>query len=347
MQAAAPACLFRTTQIVSIPKLHRALGGEIVAAASKALPKSPAARMPRTRGKIGNYDNVVGYICIAPWLIGFLGVTLVPMLLSLYLSFTRYDILSPPQWVGFFNYEDMFLYDRLFRQSLKVTFKYAFTSVPLRLLFALFLAVLLSQKRRGVGFYRALFYVPSVFGASIAVAVMWRQLFGVNGALNSILLSLGVIDEPYGWLTSPNTALWTLVALAVWQFGSPMLIFLAGLKQIPQSLYEAAMIDGASNVQRFFRITLPLLTPIIFFNFVVQMINGFMMFTQAFVITGGGPHNHTLLYILYVFRNGFTYYQMGYASALAWVLLVIVGILTAIIFKTSSYWVFYETKEDA
>lgn len=319
-------------------------GGESVTALSRAVRRPEAT--PRAGTKRRAYDNLAGYLFVLPWLFGFLVVTVVPMAISLYLSFTRYDILSPPRWVGLFNFEDMFVYDRLFRQSLKVTFEYAFTSVPLRLLFALFLALLLARKRRGVGFYRALFYVPSVFGASVAVAVMWRQLFGVNGALNSILRAIGAIEENVGWLTSPKTALWTLVALAVWQFGSPMLIFLAGLKQIPQNLYEAAMIDGASSVQRFWRITLPMLTPIIFFNFVVQMINGFMMFTQAFVITGGGPHNQTLLYILYVFRNGFTYYRMGYASALAWVLLVIVGVITAIIFKTSSYWVFYETKED-
>lgn len=317
-----------------------------MAVVSKPLRRPRTAAVSRSRKRLGDYDNLAGYLFILPWLVGFLGVTVAPMVISLYLSFTRYDILSPPRWVGLFNYEDMFVYDRLFRQSLLVTFKYAFTSVPLRLLFALFLAILLATKRRGVGLYRAMFYVPSVFGASIAVAVMWRQLFGVNGALNSILQALGLIEENIGWLTSPNTALWTLVALAVWQFGSPMLIFLAGLKQIPQSLYEAAMIDGATSWQQFWRITLPMLTPIIFFNFVVQMISGFMMFTQAFVITGGGPHNQTLLYILYVFRNGFTFYRMGYASALAWVLLVIVGIITVIIFKTSSYWVFYETKED-
>ena len=313
----------------------------VAPAASQAQASAPRRKRP------GRYDNLAGFLFISPWLFGFLAVTLVPMAISLYLSFTRYDILSPPRWVGLFNYEDMFLYDRLFRQSLRVTFQYAFTAVPLRLLFALFLAVLLARKRRGVSFYRALFYVPSVFGASIAVAVMWRQLFGVNGALNSLLRAAGLIEENIGWLTSPRTALWSLVALAVWQFGSPMLIFLAGLKQIPQTLYEAAIVDGATPWQRFWRITLPMLTPIIFFNFVVQMINGLMMFTQAFVITGGGPHNQTLLYILYVFRNGFTYYRMGYASALAWVMLVIAGIFTAIIFKTSSYWVFYETKEDA
>ncbi len=300
-------------------------------------------RRAKPRGKLRQHDNFAGYVFIAPWLIGFLGVTIIPMLLSLYLSFTRYDVLSAPRWVGSQNYENILLYDYLFRQSIKVTFQYAFISVPLRLAFAFFLAILLLQDRRGVGAYRTLFYVPSVFGGSIAVAVMWRQLFGVNGALNSILLELGLIETSIGWLTGPKTAIWTLIVLAVWQFGSPMLIFLAGLKQIPSSLYEAAMIDGASNWQRFWRITMPMLTPIIFFNFVVQIINGFMMFTQALVITNGGPFNRTLLYILYVFRKGFTDYRMGYASALAWILLVMVGIITAIIFRTSSYWVFYET----
>lgn len=293
--------------------------------------------------KLRKQDNLAGYFFISPWLIGFIFITIIPMLMSLYLSFTKYDILSSPTWIGLMNYETMFKYDYLFPQSLKVTFQYAFTSVPLRLIFALFLAMLLSQKRKGVGLYRTLFYVPSVFGGSVAVAVMWRQLFGVNGALNSILTSVGAIEQNVGWLTGPDTALWTLVLLAVWQFGSPMLIFLAGLKQIPYSLYEASMIDGASSVQKFIKITLPMLSPIIFFNFIVQIISGFMMFTQALIITNGGPFNQTLLYVLYIYRKGFTDYSMGYASALAWVMLVIVGVLTAIIFKTSSYWVFYES----
>ncbi len=299
----------------------------------------------RNKG-LGQYDNLAGYLFISPWLIGFFVVTILPILISLYLSFTKYDILSPPRWIGLMNYETIFKYDYLFPQSLKVTFIYALTSVPLRLIFALFLAVLLSQKRRGVGAYRTLFYIPSIFGGSVAVAVMWRQLFGVNGALNSILISLGVIEKGIGWLTGPNTALPTLVALAVWQFGSPMLIFLAGLKQVPSSLYEAAMIDGSSAWQRFTKITLPMISPIIFFNFIVQTINGFMMFTQALIITNGGPFNRTLLYVLYIYRKAFTDYSMGYASALAWIMLIIVGVLTAIIFKTSSYWVFYETRGD-
>ncbi len=303
------------------------------------------ARPAKPYRKLRQQNNFAGYVFIFPWLFGFLAVTIIPMLLSLYLSFTRYDILSPARWVGLQNFENIFLYDYLFTQSLKVTFRYAFISVPLRLAFALFLAILLVQPRRGVGLYRTLFYVPSVFGGSIAVAVMWRQLFGTNGALNSLLMSLGLMETNFGWLTSPQTALWTLIILAVWQFGSPMLIFLAGLKQIPASLYEAAMIDGASGWQSFTRITIPMLTPIIFFNFVVQIISGFMMFTQALVITNGGPFNRTLLYILYVFRKGFTDYSMGYASALAWILLLVVGVITAVVFKTSSYWVFYEARE--
>lgn len=268
------------------------------------------------------------------------------MLISLYLSFTQYDMLSPATWVGLDNYREILFQDRLFRQALKVTFTYALLSVPLRLVFALFLALLFVQDRMLVGVYRTVFYIPSVIGGSVAVAVMWRQLFGVNGALNSVLVSFGIIEKSIGWLTDPRTALWTLIVLAVWQFGSPMLIFLAGLKQIPISLYEAAVIDGCNAWQKFIRITLPLLSPIIFFNFVMQTISGFMMFTQAMIITNGGPFNRTLLYILYLFRKGFADYSMGYASALAWILLVIIAAITALIFRSSSYWVFYEAKGD-
>lgn len=296
--------------------------------------------------KIWDSDNVAGYVFISPWLIGFFAFTIVPILISLYLSFTQYDMLSPATWVGLDNYREIFFHDRLFRQALKVTFTYALLSVPLRLVFALFLALLFVQDRMLVGVYRTVFYIPSVIGGSVAVAVMWRQLFGVNGALNSVLVSFGIIEKNIGWLTDPRTALWTLIVLAVWQFGSPMLIFLAGLKQIPVSLYEAAMIDGSNAWQKFTRITLPLLSPIIFFNFVMQTISGFMMFTQAMIITNGGPFNRTLLYILYLFRKGFADYSMGYASALAWILLVIIAAITALIFRSSSYWVFYEAKGD-
>lgn len=295
-----------------------------------------------------DYNNKAGYLFIFPWLFGFLSFTIVPMLVSLYYSFTKFDMVSTPKFIGFKNYISIFTNDPKFIQALKVTFTYAVTSVPLRLSFALFVAMLLVQKRKMVGFYRAAFYIPSIIGGSVAVAVMWQQLFGVNGALNSVLASLGFIQPGRGisWSGDPSTALGSLVVLAAWQFGSPMLIFLAGIKQIPSSYYEAASIDGAAKWKQFTSITLPVLTPIIFFNFVMQMIQGFMMFTQAFIITNGGPYDRTLVYALYMFQKAFTYYDMGYASALAWILLLIISVVTGIIFKTSSYWVFYETKGD-
>lgn len=293
-----------------------------------------------------DYNNKAGYLFILPWLAGFLGFTIIPMLTSLYYSFTKFDMVSTPKFVGLKNYIDIFTKDPKFIQALKVTFVYALTSVPLRLTFALLVALLLVQKRVLVGFYRAVFYIPSIIGGSVAVSVMWLQLFGVNGALNSILISLGIIKQGQGigWTGDPRTALGSLVLLAAWQFGSPMLIFLAGLKQIPISYYEAASIDGASKWKQFINITLPILTPIIFFNFIMQMVAGFMMFTQAFIITNGGPFDRTLVYALYMFQKAFTYYEMGYASALAWILLIIISTITAIIFKSSSYWVFYESK---
>lgn len=297
---------------------------------------------------IHDYNNKAGYLFILPWLFGFLSFTIVPMITSLYYSFTKFDMVSKPKFIGFKNYINIFTNDPKFIQALKVTFTYAVTSVPLRLAFALFVAMLLVQKRKMVGFYRAAFYIPSIIGSSVAVAVMWQQLFGINGALNSVLAKLGFVQTGHAisWSGDPSTALWSLVVLAAWQFGSPMLIFLAGIKQIPISYYEAASIDGAAKWKQFTSITLPVLTPIIFFNFVMQMISAFMMFTQAFIITNGGPYDRTLVYALYMFQKAFTYYDMGYASALAWILLIIIAAVTGIIFKTSSYWVFYETKGD-
>lgn len=304
---------------------------------------APAASRAAAMQKLRR--NLAGYAFIMPWLIGFFAFMVIPMGVSLYYSFTRYNVLSAPTWVGLSNYIQIFTDDPRFVQSLKVTSLYVATAVPLRLMFALFLAMLFSQKRVGVGFYRTIYYVPSLIGGSVAVAVMWRQLFGYYGALNSFLTNVGLLDTPIGWVTHPNTALWSLVVLAAWQFGSPMLIFLAGLKQIPASLYEVAAIDGAGWWKTFTRITLPMLSPVIFFNLVMQTINNFMMFTQAYIITQGRPFDRTLVYILYLFERGFSYGQMGYASALAWVLLIIVAVVTAVIFKSSDYWVYYETKE--
>jgi multiple sugar transport system permease protein len=238
----------------------------------------------------------------------------------------------------------MFTQDIRYGRALTATFKYVFLAVPLRLMFALAVAMLLNTKYRGVYWFRAAFYIPSVIGGSIAVAVMWRQLFGSEGVVNAVAAVFGF--EAVNWLGNPDTAIWTLILLAVWQFGSPMLIFLAGLRQIPAELYEAASIDGAGGWQKFWRVTLPLLTPILFFNLIMQIIANFRVFTQAFVVTAGGPLDTTLFYTLYLYRRAFNDFEMGYASAMAWILLLIIAFFTAISFRLSRYWVFYETKEN-
>lgn len=293
--------------------------------------------------KRNNYNNIAGFTFISPWLIGFISFTIIPMIMSLYLSFTDYNIVSSPVWVGFKNYSTILFNDSTFRNSIQTTFYYTFIAVPLRLAFALLLAVLFNQKRKFIGLYRTIFYIPSIIGGSVAISVMWRKLFGNEGAINALLGLVG-IESRIGWIGNPHTAIWTLIILAAWQFGSPMLIFLAGLKQIPNSLYEAAVIDGSNWWQKFARITLPMLSPVIFFNLVMQTISGFMMFTQAYIITDGGPFDRTLVYVLYLFRRAFTYYEMGYASALAWILLTIIAVITIIIFKTAPNWVYYESK---
>lgn len=286
--------------------------------------------------------NRAGYLFLTPWLLGLFGMTLGPALASLYLAFTNFDLLTSPQWVGLGNFEYMFFEDERFRQALRVTFTYVVWSVPLKLAVALAVAMALDKGIRGVGIYRALFYLPSLLGASVAVAVLWRQLFESEGLVNRLLAVVGIQGK--AWINDPDYALWTLVILAVWQFGSPMVIFLAGLRQIPGDLYEAASIDGAGKRRQFLKITLPLLAPVIFFNMILQTIEAFKAFTQAFIVSGGtgGPIDATLFYTLYIYQEAFSNFRMGYASALAWVLLVIIGAFTAISFLTSKYWVYYE-----
>jgi multiple sugar transport system permease protein len=300
-------------------------------------------RRPQAAARNKNFkqNNLAGYLFISPWLIGFILFLLIPMAISLWLAFTDYDVLGDWQFIGLDNFVRMFTKDIRYGRSLMATIKYVVFSVPLRLIFALGIAMLLNTKRRGVYWYRAAYYVPSVIGGSIAVAVMWRQLFGADGFVNGVAELLGF--APVNWLGNPDTAIWTLILLAVWQFGSPMLIFLAGLRQIPQEMYEAAEIDGATGWDKFWRITLPMLTPIIFFNVVLQTIGGFKVFTQAFIITGGQPLDTTLFYSLYLYQRAFTSYQMGYAAAMAWIMLLIIAVLTAINFKLSTRWVYYET----
>ncbi|GAE92815.1 rhamnose oligosaccharide ABC transport system [Gracilibacillus boraciitolerans JCM 21714] len=216
--------------------------------------------------------------------------------------------------------------------------------VPLRLVFALIVAMLLNTASRAVGLYRTLYYLPSLIGGSVAVAIMWRNIFGDDGIVNIALLTMGV--DPVRWFGNPSAALWMLICLSIWQFGSSMLIFLAGLKSIPQSYYEAASVDGASFFQKFFKITIPMLSPVILFNAIMQTIAAFMTFVPAFIISKGtgGPLDGTLLYSLYLFKQGFEFFHMGYASAMAWVMLIIIAILTSLIFLSSKYWVHYESE---
>lgn len=299
--------------------------------------------MKPTQKRLFDRDAVAGYIFILPWLIGFFGLTIVPMIVSLYLSLTRYDLTSAPEWIGLSNYIKMFTNDPRFIQSINVTLYFVLVSVPLKVAFALFVAFILNRKARIFDVFRTIYYLPSLIGGSIAVSMIWKELFATDGVINSILQAVGFAgDTP--WLGDTRTAIWTLILLAVWQFGSSMIIFAAGLKQIPETYYEAARIDGASVWTMFWRITLPSLSPVIFFNLVMQIITGFMTFTQAFVITTGGPLDSTLFYALYVYQRAFQFRDMGYGSALSWVLLVIVGAVTAVVFKTSKLWVFYESE---
>lgn len=285
-------------------------------------------------------NNLAGYLFISPWLIGFLLLSLWPILQSLYLSFTNYSLLESPRWVGLDNYSRIFFHDAVFRKSLSVTFIFVFVSVPLKLAFSLLIAIMLNRKIRGISFYRTAFYFPSLIGGSIAVSVLWRNLFGMEGYVNQILGLIGI--QGPAWISNPNTALGTLILLNTWQFGSTMIIFLAGLKQIPQEMYESAGVDGAGAIRKFFSITLPLISPVMFFNLILGIIGSFQMFTSAFIITKGGPANATYTYSLFLYEKAFSNFQMGYASALAWILLLIIGIFTAINFVVSKHWVFYD-----
>ncbi len=287
-------------------------------------------------------QGLAGYLFLLPWLIGFFGLTLGPALASLYLSFTDYSLLQSPHWVGAANYVRMATADPKFGNALRVTFLYVALAVPLKLLFALAVALVCNRGLRGLPIYRALFYLPSLLGTSVAIAVLWRQLFASDGLVNSLLAETGV-DGP-SWISNPRTSLLTLVVLAVWQFGSPMIIFLAGLRQVPAALYEAASIDGAGKLRQFFAITLPMLSPVIFFNAIVQTIEAFKAFTPAFIISGGtgGPIDSTLFYSLYLYQEAFAFFRMGYASALAWVLVLIVGCVTALSFGVSRRLVHYD-----
>lgn len=296
------------------------------------------SRMALLRQRL-NKNSTAGVIFALPFIIGFIMFLIVPMGMSLYYSFCEFEILGTPEVVGFSNYIEMFTEDELFFKSLSVTFFYAFVSVPLRLIFALIVALILLRSTKATGFYRAAYYLPSIIGGSVAISILWKRLFAEDGTVNSLLQLIG-IDSHYSWLGHTETAIWVLILLAVWQFGSSMLIFLSALKQIPSSLYEASKVDGAGKIGQFFKITLPLLTPTVFFNLVMQMISGFLAFTQCYIITQGRPMNSTLFYCVYMYQQSFNFYNTGYGAAMAWIMLILISLITLILFKTKKLWVY-------
>lgn len=286
------------------------------------------------------HSRYLGLVYLAPYIIGLLIFTALPFLASLYLSFTDYGLMNTPAWVGADNYVHLFTRDRTFNRSLSVTLIYVATTVPLKLAFALFIAAILNYKLSFINFFRTAYYVPSILGGSVAIAVLWRYIFAEAGLVNMALVGIGL--DPVNWLGDPNLALFTITLLRVWQFGSAMVIFLAALQSIDKSLYEAAAIDGAGKITTFIFVTLPLITPVIFFNLVMQMVQAFQEFNGPYIIfNNGGPLKAAYLLPLYIYDEAFKKFQMGYASAIAWVLFAIIMVLTVVAFWTSRKWVYY------
>lgn len=284
-------------------------------------------------------SRFLGFWYVLPYVLGLLVFTAIPFVASLWLSFTDYRLMQGSEFVGLRNYVDLFTDDRTFAKSLNVTLLYVAMTVPLKLAFALFIAVVLNYKLKGIGFFRTAYYVPSILGGSIAIAVLWRYIFADTGLMNIALTSVGF--EAVNWFGNPGTALFTITLLRLWQFGSAMVIFLAALQSIDKSLYEAAAIDGANKWRTFVSITLPLLTPVIFFNLIMQMVQAFQEFNGPYVITNGGPLKSTYLLPLYIYEMAFKKFDMGYASAIAWVLFAIIMVLTVVAFWSSKRWVYY------
>lgn len=284
-------------------------------------------------------ESLMGYLFLSPWILGFVIFLAGPMIASFYLSFTQYKVIKAPLWVGLANYQRMFT-DELFYHSLKVTVIYTAISVPLGIVAALGIAVLLNQKIVASGLFRTIFYLPSII-SGVAVAIVFAWIFNFRFGILNYLLSLVGIPGP-NWLGSPRWALWAFVLMSLWGIGGNVVIFLAALQGVPQSLYEAAEIDGAGSWQRFWKITLPMISPALLFVFIMGVIGTFQTFTQSYIMTGGGPANATLFYLLYLYKNAFNWFEMGYASAMAWILFLIIMACTLILLRSSTLWVHYE-----
>jgi multiple sugar transport system permease protein len=305
----------------------------MIGAAQRSLGRRPQ------RGRLARRENLEGWLFASPWIIGFLVFTLGPMIASGVLSFTDWDILSAPKWVGLGNFQ-RFTRDASALHAIRVTTIYAVVSVPLQIILGVTLALLLNSKISGLRFYRTIYYLPAVL-SGVAVALLWRWIFSKEFGLLNLGLSLVGIQGP-GWLTDPAWALRALILMSLWGIGGSMVIYLAGLQGIPTELYEAAQVDGASSIRRFFSITLPLLTPVLFFQLIIGIIRSLQVFVEAYIMTEGGPAEATLFFVLHLYRNAFLYFRMGYASLLAWVLFIYVLVLTMLVFRSSRAWVFYE-----
>ncbi len=297
---------------------------------------APGARLRLRRYK--------GLIYILPWLAGFAVFQLYPFVYSFVLSFTDKSMAAKTGFVGLANYAYMFTSDRDFIKVCTVTLNYVLVAVPGRVLFALLIALALNADLKGINFFRTAYYLPSIFGASVAISIVWRFLFQKAGMVNSMLESLGL--DAVNWLGNPKVALWTISIIPIWQFGSSMVLFLAALKNVPRDLYEAARIDGSGRIRAFFKITMPMISPILLFNLIMQSVGCFQEFSTAFVLTGGGPNKATFLYGIKLYREAFTDFRMGYASALSWVLFAAILLVTGIIRLTSRHWVYYSDGRD-
>ncbi|WP_390407372.1 carbohydrate ABC transporter permease [Lacticaseibacillus jixiensis] len=284
-------------------------------------------------------QRYVGLLYVAPWIIGLFIFTIYPFISSFYYSLTNYSLINTPKFIGFANYIEMFTVDTDFLQSMTATFKYTFLIVPLQLSFALFLAFILNFKLKGINFFRTAYYIPSILGGNVAVAILWKFMFSNDGLINQIIKVFG--GQPVGWLSGNNSAMFVLVILGVWEFGSAMVIFLSALQQIPLDLYEAAEVDGAKKWTIFFKITIPMITPTIFFNVVMQLVKKLQEFNGPYLITNGGPNKSTYLASMIIYDDAFKNFRMGYACAESWVLFVIIAFFAIVLFKTSDKWVYY------
>jgi multiple sugar transport system permease protein len=297
-------------------------------------------KIRRSKMRLQTKGNILGYLFASPWILGFLIFTIYPVCSSLYYSFTNFNTLKAPVWIGITNYVILFTRDPRFWKSLSNTLYYAIFSVPLGIIAGVLIALLLNQKVKGMRFFRTIFYLPTVV-SSVASALLWMWILEPNfGLLNTMLAKVGITGP--GWLTDPAWSKNSLILMSLWSVGGGMLIYLAALQDVPQSLYESATIDGANTFTQFFHITIPMITPTLFFNLIMGVIGGLQVFNQAFIMTSGGPSYSTYFLAYHLYNRAFGDYQMGYASAMAWVLLLLTLLLSLLIMKTSTKWVYYE-----